>query len=294
MKNLSSPRALATGVLLSVLLFSCGKKEQKETDLVTFPLRGEVVGIDTARRVVTIAHEAIPNYMSAMVMPFKIKDPALLRGIAIGDSVGATLAVSRTESWLETLHLLRKGENVEAAPAEEVESKHLFHEGATLPDDAFMNQDGIPLKLSDLRGKVVALTFIYTRCPLPDFCIRMSENFRQLQKHLIGDPALAGKWHLISVSFDPTFDRPRVLKQYGRNYGADFSTWDFVTDPDTSGRMLQRFADGFGLSYVPEAGTFTHNLRTAILDREGKLVKVIVGNEWKPEEVMKTVRELTE
>ena len=289
MMRLPHLRAFALICFFSLLLISCGKKEEKQTDLVTFPLRGEVVAIDTAKRVVTIAHEAIPNYMNAMVMPFKVKDPALLKGFAIGDSVGATLAISRTESWLETLRLLRKGENVEAAPAEEIEFKRLFHEGDLLPDERFLNQDGKQVRLSDFKGKTVALTFIYTRCPLPDFCIRMSEHFRQLQKLLSGEPTLSGKWHLVSVSFDPKYDRPPVLKQYGKNYGADFSTWDFVTDPDTSGLALQHFADGFGLTYVPEEGTFTHNLRTAILDKEGKLVKILVGNEWKPEEIVKEI-----
>ena len=287
-------RAPVIAALCSLLLVSCGRKEQKETDLVTFPLRGEIVGIDTTKRLVTIAHEAIPNYMNAMVMPFKIKDTALLRGIAIGDPVGATLAVSRTESWLEALHLLRKGENLEATPAEEIEFKRLFHEGELLPDETFLNQDAKPIRLGDFKGSVLALTFIYTRCPLPDFCIRMSEQFRQLQKLLAAQSALSGKWHLVSVSFDPGYDRPPVLKQYGRNYGADFSTWDFVTDPDTSGHMLQRFAEGFGLTYVPEEGTFTHNLRTAILDKEGRLVNVIVGNEWKPGEVEKEIARLGE
>jgi len=289
-----SVRAVAVSLLFSLLLASCGKKEQKETDLVTFPLRGEVVGIDTANDVVTIAHEAIPNYMNAMVMPFKVKDPALFQGIAIGDSVGATLAISRTESWLEGLHLLRKGENVQAAAPEEITRKHLYGEGDTLPDESFINQEGKTVRLGDLKGKTVGLTFVYTRCPLPDFCIRMSENFRRLQKLLTAEPSLQGKWHLISISFDPKYDRPSVLKQYGRNYGADFSTWDFVTDPDTSGRMLQRFAEGFGLTYVPEQGSFTHNLRTAILDKEGRLRKVIVGNEWKPEEAAKDMRESSE
>ncbi len=292
MTNLSRLRVVATTSLLSLLLISCGKKEDRETDLVTFPLRGEVVGIDSVRRVVTIAHEAIPDYMNAMVMPFKIKDAALLRGITIGDSVGATLAVSRTESWLEALHLLRKGESVVATPAEEIEFKHLFREGEPLPDETFVNQNGEPVRLSEFRGKVVALTFIYTRCPLPDFCIRMSEHFRKLQKLLSNDPALSGHWHLVSVSFDPKFDRPPVLKQYARNYGADVSTWDFVTDPDASGGMMQRFADGFGLTYVPEEGTFTHNLRTVILDNGGKMVKVIMGNEWKPEELVKEISRL--
>src|SRR5512133_3923350 len=144
-------RLLALLSLVSFLLVSCGKKEEKQTDLVTFPLRGEVVGIDTVRLVVTIAHEAIPNYMNAMVMPFKVKDPSLLRGVAIGDSVGATLAISRTESWLEALHLLRKGENLQAASPEEIELKHLFREGDPLPDEIFVNQDGRSIRLSDLR-----------------------------------------------------------------------------------------------------------------------------------------------
>jgi protein SCO1/2 len=292
MKHHIPLQAFALLFLASLLFFSCGKKEEKQTDLVTFPLRGEVVGIDTTKRMITIAHEAIPNYMDAMVMPFKVKDPSLLGGIAIGDSVGATLAISRTESWLETLQVLQRGEKVKAMTADEVESKHLFHEGAPLPDETFVNQDGRTVRLSSLRGKVVALTFIYTRCPLPDFCIRMSEHFRTLQKSLAGDAGLAGKWHLVSVSFDPSYDRPAVLKQYGRNYGADFSTWDFVTDPDTSGQMLRRFADGFGLSYLPEYGTFTHNLRTVIIDQDGSWTKVISGNAWKPDEVVKEIRTL--
>jgi protein SCO1 len=279
-------------LLLSLLVLSCGRNEQKQTDLVTFPLRGEVVGIDTAKGVLTVAHEEIPNYMSAMVMPFKVKDPKLLRGLAIGDSIGATLAISRTESWLETIRVLRKGEKFEAASAAEIESQHLYRVGEPLPDETFVNQDGRQIRFSDFKGKVRALTFIFTRCPLPDFCIRMSEQFRQLQKLLANEPSLSGKWHLVSVSFDPKFDRPPVLKQYGRNYGADFSSWDFVTDPDTTGQMVRHFAEGFGLTYVPEEGAFTHNLRTAILDKEGKLAKVIVGNEWKPEEVEKEISTL--
>jgi protein SCO1 len=292
MRSFSNLRVFAFLCLASLLFVSCGSREEKQADLVTFPLRGEVVGIDSAKHLVTVAHEAIPNYMSAMVMPFKVKDPSLLRGLAIGDSVGATLAISRTESWLETLRVLRKGEKVEAMTADEVEFKHLFREGEMLPDETFMNQDGASIRLSDFKGKVVALTFIYTRCPLPDFCIRMSEQFRKVQRLMAGEPALAGKWHLVSVSFDPKYDRPAVLKQYGQNYGADFSTWDFVTDPDTSGEMLQRFADGFGLTYIPEEGMFTHNLRTAILDDKGRLVKVLVGNEWKPDEVLNGIRKL--
>jgi protein SCO1 len=279
------PVMFFAGLLTGLLAFSCTKKDTP-IDVVTFPLRGEVVGVDTARGRVVIAHEEIPNYMPAMTMPFKVKNPALLRGLAPGDSVGATLAVSRTESWLEAIAVLQPGEQITTVPADRVQLTRIFREGDELPDASFLNQDGRPVSLSDYRGKSVALTFIYTRCPLPDYCIRMSQQFADMQRILKGTPALAGKWHLLSVSFDPRYDRPAVLKAYGRNYGADFGVWEFLTDADTSGGTLARFADGFGLSYAPSEGLIDHNLRTAVVDKAGRLVRLISGNEWRAVEVV--------
>jgi protein SCO1/2 len=120
----------------------------------------------------------------------------------------------------------------------------------------------------------------------------MSSHFARIQKSLKGDGRLNGTWHLITVSFDPKIDRPAVLKRYASEYGADLSTWDFVTDPDTAGPVIRRLADGLGLEYSADEGLIDHNLRTVIIDREGKLVKVITGNEWKPEEVAAEIRRL--
>ncbi|HEX9007619.1 MAG TPA: SCO family protein, partial [Bacteroidota bacterium] len=206
--------------------------------------------------------------------------------VAVGDSVGATLAVSRTESWLEALAVLGPGETPAALPADQVKLARVLREGEEVPDAAFLNQDGGTVHISDFRGKSLALTFIYTRCPLPDFCIRMSQQFADIQKILQGNRALEGKWHLLSISFDPGFDRPAVLKSYGRNYGADFRNWDFLTDPDAGGATLIRFAEPFGLSYEPSEGLFEHNLRTAFIDKGGRLVRLINGNEWKAVEVV--------
>jgi len=272
-----------------VLLSSCGKRDST-VDLVTFPLHGIVTEVDTAASRVTIRHDEIPNYMPAMEMPFKVKNPALLRGLTPGDSIGATLAVSRTESWLETLQVLHKGEQMQVLSADQIEFQHLVREGEEIPDLRLLNQDGKTLRISDFRGKALALTFVYTRCPLPDFCIRMSEHFRQTQQALKSDRSVDGRWHLLSISFDPAFDRPSVLKQYGRNYGADFSDWDFGTDPDTSGKDLASFADCFGLSYAPSEGLIDHNLRTVVVDPRGRLVKVFRGNEWKSEELVEALR----
>ena len=154
-----------------------------------------------------------------------------------------------------------------------------------------MNQDGKRVRFSDFRGKVLAFTLIYTRCPIPDFCIRMSDYFSRIQKTLGKDPALRGKWHLMSISFDPKNDTPEVLKKYGRNYGADFSTWDFVVDKIST---IQQLGDGLDLTfYDDEGGLIAHNLRTVLINQKGNLVQVIKDNEWKPEEVVKLIRELT-
>jgi len=278
------------GLCICIGISSCSRQEQKPTDLVTFPLRGEVVAIDTAKNRVTVDHEEIPDYMMAMTMPFKVKDPSLLRGLHVGDTVQGTLAVSRTESWLETITVVGKGEEVETLMPEQIQLRHQFQPGEILPDLPFLNQDGKTVRFSDFRGRVLAFTFIYTRCPLPDFCILMSNNFAKIQKSLSKDRSLDRTWHLISISFDPKFDRPKTLKAYAENYGADLSTWDFVTDPDTTGRSILKLADGLDLTYADDEGLIQHNLRTVVLDGEGKLVKLIKGNEWKAEELSGEIR----
>ncbi|HEX7574256.1 MAG TPA: SCO family protein [Bacteroidota bacterium] len=278
--------------LCILLLLAAGCTKNKETNLVTFPLRGEVVRIDTAKLTLTVAHQAIPNYMNAMTMPFKVRDRNLLRPLAVGDSIQATLAVSRTESWLEQIAVVGKGEMPAPLTPDQIITAKVFKTGEIFPDESLVNQDGKTVRLSSFRGRVLAITFIYTRCPLPDFCIRMSNQFARIQKSLKGDGSLNGKWHLMTVSFDPKFDRPAVLKRYAAEYGADFSTWDFVTDGDTAGPVIRRLADGLGLEYSEDEGLIDHNLRTVLIDAEGKLVKVITGNEWKPEEVAAEMKRL--
>ncbi len=282
-------------ISLFLLVFSCSNNKEKPIDLVTFPLRGEVVEIDTSRNRLTVAHEEIPNYMMAMTMPFKVKNRALLYDLHVGDSITATLAVSRTESWLETITVVGKGEADDPQLVAGAIMARMLKVGDTLPGDPYINQDGRRVRLSDFKGKAVALTFIYTRCPLPDYCILMSNNFAKVQNLLASDPSLKNKWHLITISFDPKFDSPRVLKAYGKSYGADFTSWDFVTDPDTSGKTIMKLADGLGLTYEnDEGGLIAHNLRTVLLDKEGKIHNVIQGNEWKVQEVADQLRTLAQ
>ena len=278
-------------LFLTIAVLSCGKKQENDTDLVTFRLRGRVVEIDTADKVVTIAHEEIPNYMHAMTMPFKVRRPELLRGVEPGDSVYATLAVTRVASWLETLTVLAPGVTPKFLTPEEILEK-MIKPGEMFPDAQLLDQEGRSFRISSFRGKVLAITFVYTRCPLPDYCMRMSTNFAALQKELSADPSLAGKWHLLTVSFDAAMDRPNVMKQYGISYAADFSTWTFATDPDTGGSTIVPLADGLGLMYASDQGQFNHNLRTALVDADGKLATVIKGNAWTAQEVAREIREI--
>jgi protein SCO1 len=282
----------ALPLICFLLALPPGCSKNSGTDVVTFPLRGEVVRIDSAQLRVTVSHQAIPNYMNAMTMPFKVHEAGLLRGLSVGDSIQATLAVSHTESWLEQIAVVGRGETPPTLTPDQIITAKVFRTGEPFPDESLINQDGKKIRLSSFRGQVLALTFIYTRCPLPDFCIRMSDHFARIQRSLKGDVGLNGRWHLLSLSFDPKFDRPAVLKRYAGEYSADFSTWDFVTDPDTLGPVIRRLADGLGLEYTEDEGLIDHNLRTVIIDPEGKLAKVITGNEWKPEDVAGDIRGL--
>lgn len=284
-----TPQTISTLlVFLTFLLLSCSRQEQKATELVTFPLRGEVVAIDTVKHKLMVAHEEIPNYMDAMTMPFKVKNLELLKSVQIGDSIQGVLAVSRTESWLETFTVTGKGEPPTARMTEETILARMFKEGESLPAIEVTNQGGRKIRFSDFKGKALALTFVYTRCPLPDFCIRMSNHFAKVQRLLAKDKSLDGKWHLISISFDPKFDTPKVLKNYGQSYSADFLTWDFVTADQAT---ITKLTDGFGLSFSDdEGGLIAHNLRTVLLDKEGKIMKVISGNEWMPDELVDAMK----
>lgn len=278
-------------IIMLVVIAGCVKKQEDQTtEIKTFPLKGEVVRVMPDENRIMIAHGEIPNYMKAMTMPFKVKDTTFLTLVHPGDSVLATLAVSRTESWLETVSILGKGTVPKVLTGSEILLKKLFREGEPIPDVAFTNQDKRTIRLNSFRGEVLALTFIYTRCPLPDFCIRMSNNFAKIERTLKKDPTLNGKWHLFSITFDPDFDKPQILKDYGKSYGANFSDWDFlVSDKKT----LEKIADGFDLTYEPdEGGLIAHTLRTVLIDKEGNLVSILKGNDWTPDNVANRIRDL--
>lgn len=255
-----------------------------------FEVQGTIGNVNRADRIVRIAHEEIPGYMAAMTMPFTVKDPSLLAGLAPGDRVQFELAVTENDSWIPHIEKISAASAANsptgsATSLQEPESQSL-NPGETVPDFQLTDQDGKPVHLSEFRGKAVVLTFIYTRCPLPNFCPLMSKNFVELQQRLSKE--LAGKYHLLSITMDPEFDRPEVLKEYAGRYGAAANDWSFVTG---SSAEVNFVAGLVGLYYARENGLITHDLRTALIGPDGRLVHVWKSNVWTPYEVQRRIRE---
>ena len=256
-----------------------------------FPLTGEVLAVKADKSEVQVKHDEVKGFMEPMTMWFNIKDPRLLDGIAPGDLISATLILTAEDSHLTAIRKTGSRPSGQAtapppAPAE------LLQVGDTVPDIAFTDESGQPRPLSSYRGTYTLLTFIYTRCPLPDYCPRMNAHFAAVQRGLKAEPLLGRNARLLSVSFDPEFDTPARLTAKAREMGADPALWHFVTAPRA---QVDEFGGKLGLSVLREGAggaNVTHNLRTALLDWDGKLARTYNGKEWSPEEVIRDLQAL--
>jgi protein SCO1 len=279
-------RRLLPLFLLVALAAPACRREAAPASGQRYPLEGRVVEVDVASRKVTIAHGDISGFMPAMTMPFVVleKDAALLQHVGPGDAITATLVARDSRYWLEDLVVVKKGvPDPNATPGPRSQEPH---PGDAMPDVALVDQDGRSLRLADLRGKAVALTFIFTRCPLPEFCPLLMVKFAAAQALLTREPGLAARTRLLTISFDTAYDTPDVLRAFGRplqKTTPPFTHWSLATGKDEAIRAL---GGALGLDYVEESRSFTHNLRTAVLDPEGKLRRLFRGNDWTPEELV--------
>jgi protein SCO1/2 len=266
-------------VVLTLPFSACRRNEQR------YELKGKVVLVEPDKHLATIAHEEVKGLMPGMTMPFTIRNEADLEYLAPEDQVTATLVVDGSQSWLENLFVVRKSDGASGATAA-AEAK----EGDEVPNYVLQNQDGKQIHLNDYRGKALLLTFIYTRCPLPEYCTLMSNNFAQVDRQLQQNQDLYAKTHLLSISIDPHYDTPQVLRSYGaahteRYEQETFSHWEFA-----SGEHVKDMAQFFGLQYFPDKDQIIHGLRTVIVTPEGKVAKVYSGNDWKPEEAVNELK----
>ncbi|HLG54525.1 MAG TPA: SCO family protein [Vicinamibacterales bacterium] len=247
-----------------------------------YELQGQILAVRPERNEVVIKHGDIKGFMPGMTMPFKVKDAALLEGRQPGDLVTATLVVGEVEAHLSTLAKTGQAplDAPPPAPASDVRQP-----GDQLSDATLIDQDAAPRPLSSFRGHRLALTFIYTRCPLPEFCPLMDRNFGAVQRVIASTPALSDV-RLVTVTLDPAFDTPAVLKPYSRRREADPKIWSFLTGEPAE---VNRFGSQLGVyvEHNPQSAIdITHNLRTAVIDPDGRLVTMHNGNSWTPAELI--------
>ena len=260
-----------------------------------FEFKGTVVAVNKPKNAATISHDAIPGYMDAMTMEFPIKDTWVMDEISQGSQIRAQLVIDKGDFYLEHVSIVAlPNPNQPPPPVANDPEKDLL--GKELPEFKLTNQDGKRISTGDFRGKALAITFIYTRCPLPNYCPLMSIHFSEMAMNLAKDPGLKDKVRLLSITFDPKHDTPQVLKTYGAGYynkdtKPDFTLWQFATGSEDD---IQKIADFFGLTYQPSPEDKTqiiHSLRTAVIDPQGKVRKVFAGNEWTNDQVMKELRD---
>ncbi len=265
-----------------LLLCSACAQDRREVEL-----RGVVISVDVPKKEITIQHEDIPRFMPSMTMPFKVRDARLLEGRAPGDLVRGTLVVENADAHLRTL------ERTGSAPVPAATSPALSEAlapGAEVPDARFLDDRGNTRRLSGWRGQALAVSFIYTRCPLPNFCPLMDQHFKAVQAAVLREPDLRGQVRLLSVSFDPTHDQPQVIAARAEQLGADPAVWSYLTGERTE---IARFASQFGVSIMPmdpETREIVHNLRTAVINADGRLTTILHGNDWTPADLVAELR----
>ena len=256
----------------------------------TYELTGQVLAVRPETSEILVKHEDIKGFMPAMTMPYRVKDAALLKDRAPGDLITATLTVAPDLAWLSAITKTGSAPLPEDAQTKipAAAGVQLLKPGDTVPDTPLVDQDDQPLALPSWRGSAVVVTFIYTRCPLPQFCPLMDRRCAEIQTMAAADPALRGKVRLLSISFDPATDRAAVLRVHAAKAGADPLVWRFATARET---VVDRLAATFGVNVIREQdGTITHNLRTAVVDAGGRIVSIHDSNAWSAASIVDELR----
>jgi protein SCO1 len=286
---------LLTVVLAGVLAALFFVRSNSTRDQHTYALQGQVQSITADRQEAIVKHGEIKGLMPAMTMPYRIKNKKEFDALKPGDVIDGTLVIVSNDAFLTGVK--KTGEApIEKAPAETLvtgstldKAVKLLQPGDTVPDGAFVNQNGRKETLKDLRGSTVVLTFIYTRCPLPTFCPMMDRHFVTIQDRVKADKSL-NHVRLVTVSFDPVRDTPAVLRAHAKELGADLRRWTFFTGDL---KAVDDFAGKFGVYVVRNPNDerdITHNLRTAIIGPDGTVKKIYTGNEWTPEDILMDLR----
>lgn len=282
--------------LLAIALLAAGwscreKPAPAAENARRFPLKGIIRQIDTARSEITVEHEAVPGYMEGMTMPFPVRDdPQVIKILRPGDRIEATLVVEKERYWLE--RIVTRGFVGTPAPAAATvpagqQSGFVtpvpnrgVQIGDPIPDFALTDQTGSTVRLSQLRGEPVAVTFLYTRCPIATACPMTTAKFSKLDAML----AQRNFGRLLTVTVDPEHDTPAVLAEYAKKAGVNSKRWKFLTG---SPEDVARVASSFGVMYYPEHGQMIHSQAVAVVDPQGRLATIYFGESWQPEHILR-------
>jgi protein SCO1/2 len=289
---------LSVALALSVVACGGGPNQQEaqtqtqapsQTDTKTYHLAGTVVSIDKDQNHLVVNAGDIPGFMSAMTMPYPVADPETLNRVGVGDQITADIVLANGQAKLQNVVVVKKGTGAPPSPSGANRAPGAPGANNKTPDFALVNQNGKRVHLDQYRGKALLLTFIYTRCPFPDYCPLMTHNFAQIEKNLAATPDLYAKTHLLSISFDPKYDTPAILRTYAMSYVADpkkppFDHWEFasILEPERAdiGHFFNLFVDDQG------GGQITHSMSTAIIDPDGNLYRSYSDSSWKPADVL--------
>ncbi len=289
-------RSLLCSVALVLPMAGCHGNSRPQATVPTGPLKqyavkGIIVGTDPAHGEVTVDSETIPGFMEAMTMPYKVKDANVLQDLHPGDHMTGILLVGEDNTVLDQIVI-----TAQAQPDYKPQAQyHVPEAGDAVPDFHLVNQSGREIGFRQFRGKALLVTFIYTRCPLSDYCPQMSRNFAAIDKSLQADPAMYKKTHLLSISFDPAYDSPAVLRSYGEAYTGNytkekFGHWDFAAPSKGDLPKLLQF---FDVGATPgENHTITHSLSTVVIGPDGTIAQWYPTNDWKPEDVLNELKKV--
>jgi protein SCO1/2 len=276
---------------LTVLYFWRGRGpgSMPNSRVHTYTVRGTIQKLEPEQKAIVIAHEAIPAYMDAMTMPFKLRSAEEMKGLQAGDRISFRLSITDTESWIEGITRLGTGELIHPVKPPESSVKDTSAQPRhPLLDYPFTNELGQAVTLHSFEGQALAMTFFFTRCPIPDFCPRLSKNFAEASHQLSAMAQAPTNWHFLSVSFDPAFDTPAVLRAYAEKYQYDPAHWSFLTGPKDKIAELAKLSN---VDYQPDSGLFNHNFRTMIIDASGRLQMVFpIGGDLSDEIVSEVLK----
>jgi protein SCO1/2 len=286
-----SMQRFALIICLAVALFGCGRSTNHDKAAQHYETRGVVRGFPPDPQTIEIQHENIPGFMPSMTMPFVARDQKEIADLKRGDAISFRLTVTKKDLWIDNVKMIRR-EDVDVGepkqtPAVSARSGARLKEGDKMPPFHLTNQNGEPISLETFRGRPFVLTFIFTRCPVPNFCPRMSSNFEELQTAIKAGSDTLAKTRLLSITLDPGFDTPQILIAYAASRQADPKVWTFATGQEP---QIDLLTSAFSVYRQTEGGTISHGLATALMDKDGKIDKIWRGNAWKPDEVIDEIK----